>query len=170
MEPILELIAGARESVDVVSAYVSYPFTRHLGQARRRGVRVRVITPERNNKPHLARHIIHAGDRHGLELYRLPGGMSHLKAMLVDGQTLVAGSTNFDAISYHIMDELVFITSDTRFVEAFRKQVWEPDLARSVPIRSRRSLGTLLGHATVRLGEAAAAKLAFHDPEDGEDG
>ena len=44
-EPIFEAMAAARHSIDVVSAYLSYPFTDHLAAARRRGVEVRVLTP-----------------------------------------------------------------------------------------------------------------------------
>ncbi|HSG47420.1 MAG TPA: phosphatidylserine/phosphatidylglycerophosphate/cardiolipin synthase family protein, partial [Longimicrobiales bacterium] len=129
LEPVVSLIQGATRSVDVVSAYLSHPFTRHLADARRRGVRVRVLTPARNNKSNLARHVIHQGHRRGLEVFKYAGGMSHMKAMLVDDTTLVAGSSNFDSMSYHILEELVFITRDPRFVEPFRTRVWDVDLA-----------------------------------------
>ena len=58
LAPLLEAIRSARYRVDVASAYLSHPFTGLLGEARRRGVRVRVLTPERNNKANLARHVL----------------------------------------------------------------------------------------------------------------
>ena len=56
--PVVDAIRSAESSIDVVSAYVSHPFTRYLADAASRGVHVRVLTPAENNKSNLARHII----------------------------------------------------------------------------------------------------------------
>ena len=159
MAPVLEAVHGARDSIDVQSAYLSHPFTDHLAAARRRGVRVRILTPAENNKGNLARHILQTASRQGFEVYR-HHGMSHLKAMLVDDELLVAGSSNFDFMSYHILEELVVLTRDPQAVEAYRALVWGPDLAASEAAVPRRSLGTRLGHASIRLGAGVAALLA----------
>lgn len=160
LAPILEAVREARHSIDVASAYLSHPFTAHLAAARRRGVRVRVLTPAENNKGNLARHILHSAHRHGFEVSRYAGGMSHLKAMLIDGETLVAGSSNFDFMSYHILEELVVITRDPAVVAAFVERVWKPDLAAALPGRVRASVGTRLGNASVRVGAGLAGLLA----------
>ena len=123
LEPLFEAMAAARQSIDVVSTYLSYPFTDHLAAARRRGVRVRVITSELNNKPNLARHILQTAHRHGFDVFQY-GGMSHLKAMLIDDALLIAGSSNFDFMSYHILEELLVMTRNRVMVEAFVEQVW----------------------------------------------
>ena len=159
--PLLDVVSGARESIDVVSAYLSHPFTDHLARACRRGVRVRVLTPSRNNKSNLARHILETAHRSGFEVYRYPGGMSHMKAMLVDGEVLVAGSSNFDFMSYHILEELVVITRHSGMIADFTRRVWLQDVAGLDPVRVRSSLGTRLGDAAVRVGAALAGTLAL---------
>ena len=163
IEPIFEAMAAARHSIDVVSAYLSYPFTDHLAAARRRGVEVRVLTPRRNNKPNLARHILQTAHRHGFHVFR-HGGMSHLKAMLIDDVLLIAGSSNFDFLSYHILEELVVMTRNRTMIDAFVEQVWAPDLRSARRAYIRPSRGTRLGHAAVRVGAAVAGMLALPEP------
>jgi cardiolipin synthase len=161
MRPVLDAVDGARHSIDVASAYLSHPFTRHLARARARGVRVRVITPAENNKSNLARHILEVAHRKGLEVHRYRGGMSHMKAMLIDGDVLVAGSSNFDFMSLHVLEELVVMTRDPGMINAFLNRVWRPDLAGALPARAGSSLGTRLGHAAVRVGAVLASTLAL---------
>jgi cardiolipin synthase A/B len=159
--PVLGAISEAKRSIDLVSAYLSHPVTHHLARASSRGVSVRIITPEHNNKPNLARHILELARRHHFQIYRHRGGMSHMKAMLVDGELLIAGSSNFDFMSYHILEELVVMTRDRRMIDAYVNRVWTPDLARALPTKPRSSLGTRLGHAAVLVGEAAARAVAL---------
>jgi cardiolipin synthase len=161
LRPILDAIDGANHSIDVVSAYLSHPFTRHLARARARGVEVRVLTPSRNNKSNLARHVIEAGYRGGFDVLCYQGGMSHMKAMVIDGDQLVAGSSNFDFLSYHILEESIVMTRDRHMIEAFTDRVWSPDLARALRQPARSTIGTRIGNAAVRLGAAAASRLAI---------
>jgi cardiolipin synthase len=161
IQPVIDVVTGARRSIDVVSAYLSHPFTDHLASARRRGVRVRVLTPSRNNKSNLARHILETACRSGFDVYRYAGGMSHLKAMLVDDEVLVAGSSNFDFMSYHILEELLVVTRDPGMIHDFARRVWSPDVAGVAPVPVRSSVGTRLGDAAVRLGAAVAGTLAL---------
>jgi cardiolipin synthase len=161
MRPILEGMSSARRSIDVVSPYLSHPFTEHLGAACRRGVRVRVLTPRENNKANLARHILHTAHLYGFEVFHHPHGMSHMKAMLIDDELLVVGSSNLDFMGYHILEDVLVMTRDRAMVDAFIKRVWEPDLASASPICVRPSAGTLLGHAAVRIGALVASALAL---------
>lgn len=158
MGPVVDAVARAERSIDVVSAYLSSPFTDHLADARARGVHVRVLTPEQNNKSNLARHILEVAHRSGFEVFR-GAGMSHLKAMVIDDELLIVGSSNFDFMSYHILEELVVMTREPRMLAAFVERVWRPDLARAVAMRVRSSRGTRLGHAAVRLGACVAGTL-----------
>lgn len=158
--PILEAIASAERSIDVISAYLSHPFTERLGAARRRGARVRVLTPERNNKPNLARHILYTAARHGFDVFHVPG-MSHLKAMVVDDERLIAGSSNFDFMSYHILEELVVMTKSPEVVAEFRARVWNPDFARATRAEPRVTLSTGYADRMVRLGATVAGLLAL---------
>ena len=167
MRPIFDAIRGARATIDVSSAYVSYPFTIALAQAIARGVRVRVLTPEENNKSNLARHILEASCRYGFEVLRYVGGMSHMKAMVIDDETLIAGSSNFDFMSYHILEELVVMTRDTQILSEFKERVWNPDLQSARAMVPRSSPGTRLGHAAVRIGAAVASSMALPQGEPG---
>jgi len=159
--PVLEAIEGAGESIDVVSAYLSTPFTKYLARARQRGVRVRVLTPAHNNKGNLARHVIEAATRYRFEIIRYPGRMNHLKAMVIDDELLVAGSSNFDFMSYHILEELVFLTRDSGLLASFRRRVWDPDTEGSPHFIPRSSIGTRLGHRAIRAAAALAGLLAL---------
>jgi cardiolipin synthase len=159
MRPIVEAVNGAARSIDVVSPYLSTPFTDHLAAARARGVRVRVLTPAQNNKGNLARHILEVARRSGFEVYRRDG-MSHMKAMVIDAELLIVGSSNFDFMSYHILEELVVMTRDRDMLDAFVSRAWEPDLKAARRARAVSSRGTRLGDVAVRLGACLAWALA----------
>lgn len=159
--PVLSLIANAAGSVDVVSAYLSEPFTTALGEASRRGVHVRVLTPSENNKPNLSRHVIQAAHRYGFEVLRYHGGMSHMKAMVIDEEVLIAGSTNFDFMSYHILEEYVLISRDEALLTAFRDLIWAPDATRATALLPPRSAATRWGDLAVRTGARLAGWLAL---------
>jgi phosphatidylserine/phosphatidylglycerophosphate/cardiolipin synthase-like enzyme len=85
--------------------------------------------------------------------------MSHLKAMVIDGELLVVGSSNFDFMSYNVLEELVVMTRDPRMLAAFDDRVWRPDLAGAARMRLRSSRGTKLGDAAVRFGALVAGTL-----------
>ena len=71
--------------------------------------------------------------------------------------------SNFDFMSYHILEEHVVMSRDRELLRQFRNRVWLPDVAsaKAEPVRS--SLGTRLGDAGVRLGAALAARLALEE-------
>ncbi len=121
-----------------------------------------MLTPGRNNKSNLARHILEEAHRYGFEVHRYGGGMSHMKAMLIDGQVMVAGSSNFDFMSFNILEELVVMTRDRGMIEAFQDRVWKPDVLGSRVASVRSSIGTRLGHAAVRLGALVAGLLSIN--------
>jgi cardiolipin synthase len=163
--PVADAIRGARSVIRITSPYLSYPFTIYLGQAILRGVRVQILTPDRNNKSNLARHILEHGARNGLEVLRYHGGMSHMKAMLIDDELLVTGSSNFDFMSYHILEEHVVMSRDPELIGQFRSRVWNPDAAAAVVGSVKSSIGTRLGDVSVRLGSALAGALALTEEE-----
>jgi len=162
--PLLGALEGVLRSVDIVSAYLSPPFTDVLGRAAERGVRVRLLTPARNNKPNLARHALSAARRHAFQVMRYPGRMNHMKAMVLDDELLVAGSSNFDFMSYHILEELFVLTRDRDVLDAFRRRVWNVDTSCARAVVHAPSLGTRLGHGAVVLGSILARSLAL--PQD----
>jgi cardiolipin synthase len=165
--PVIDAIESARSTIDVVSAYLSEPFTGYLSRAAKRGVRVRVLTPSQNNKANLARHVLERAARGGFEILRYHGGMSHMKAMVIDDDRLVAGSTNFDFMSYNVLEEHIIVTRDPGLVAAFRQRVWNPDARNSESVVPASSVGTKLGDLAIRVGAGIAARLALPQGDPG---
>lgn len=159
-KPLVDAIGAARSTIDVVSAYLSYPFTTYLADATARGVRVRILTPADNNKPNLSRHIIERSRRHKFEIFKYKGGMNHMKAMLIDSEHLVSGSSNFDFMGITLLEEHLVLTRKREIVEDFRKRVWEPEISGAVAARSVSSVSNRLGDVAVMAGAFLASRFA----------
>ena len=127
-EKVLKLIDEAQASIFVESPYITFPFYDHLREARRRGVRVTIVTPRTNNWSHFADYARWEATRCAIDLRLYQKGMSHLKAMLVDDQHLIVGSSNFDLLSYRIYQEIVAIISDPQVIADFRDRIMNVDL------------------------------------------
>jgi cardiolipin synthase len=124
-------IASARERIEIVSPYLSFPFVERLGDAAARGVEVELVAPLGNNKPMVRHYLFQAAPKAGIRL-RLSPGMFHLKAMLIDDRLLVLGSSNFDFPSYYSMEELLAFLTDPALIADFRAEVLEPLAAGAV--------------------------------------
>ena len=57
--------------------------------------------------------------------------MSHLKAIIVDDEILIAGSTNFDFASYFLEQEYCAVIRDSATVSAFKSKVVDDAMASS---------------------------------------
>ena len=125
---VLKLIDRAERSIFVESPYITFPFYERLREAALRGVQVKVVTPEQNNWRLFRNYARLESARSGIDL-RLYRGMSHLKAMLIDEEYLVGGSSNFDYLSYRLYQEIVAIFTDRELINDFRRRVMRPDLA-----------------------------------------
>ena len=123
--PILDLIANARQSIELVSAYPTFPFVDALAAVAARGVSVRLYTPRPNNKPVIRDYLMGVARRSGLDI-RLTPMMTHAKAMLVDGAALVVGSSNFDFVSHRANAEYVVTIRDPDLIQAFTARLLEP--------------------------------------------
>ena len=130
-QKVLSLIAQAQSSIFIASPYISFPFYDHLKEASRRGVPVTILTPQTNNWRYFTDYARWESARCGIDLRLYKKGMSHLKAMLVDDQYLVVGSSNFDFLSYRIYEEIVAVITDAEVIESFRSQVMVEDLRNS---------------------------------------
>jgi cardiolipin synthase len=126
---VLDLIDGAQHSVFVESPYITFPFYERLRAATHRGVTVKMVTPEQNNWRFFANYARLESARSEIDLRLFQGGMSHLKAMLIDGEHLIAGSSNFDYLSYRIHQELLAVITNPKIVADFSQRVMTPDLA-----------------------------------------
>ena len=131
-EPVLGLIREARESIVVQSAYLTFPCFDYLAEAADRGVAVTLVTPKDNNKPRMSAYAEWAAARAGVTVRLSEGRMSHIKAMLVDDEALVVGSSNFDYLSFHTNQEVLAIVRSPEVIAQYKRDVLEPDLAYSV--------------------------------------
>ncbi|MCU1267126.1 MAG: hypothetical protein JWM21_3444 [Acidobacteria bacterium] len=138
---VLDLIGAARTSIFIASPYISFPFYDHLRDAGRRGVAVTMLTPQTNNWRYFTDYAKWESARCGIKLRLYKKGMSHLKAMLVDDQFLVVGSSNFDFLSYRVYEEIVAVITEPNVIASFREQVMLPDLRNSERIEEQIEVG-----------------------------
>jgi len=133
---VLSALDDAREEIHVECAYLTSPFLERLGEASRRGVEVTVVAPEANNWG-LVRDLLRwPRATRGLNVRLYRGRMTHMKALLVDGATLVLGSANFDLWSYHFQGEYLARVTDPGVVEDFRTRVAAEGLRGSRPVEA----------------------------------
>jgi phosphatidylserine/phosphatidylglycerophosphate/cardiolipin synthase-like enzyme len=129
----LEAIDRARNHIYLENSYLyNNEMILALVRARLRGVDVRVIMPGENDfaSGHSSNLVTsNFLRRHGVRVYFYPG-MSHVKALLVDGWVCF-GSANFDSLSLRLNREGNLATSDAGFAARFRRDVFETDFARS---------------------------------------
>ncbi len=151
LAPVLTLFAGARQSIEMVGAYPTRPFTDALASAAARGCTVTIHTPIANNKP-LLRDYLHDLARRspGLRLNLLPA-MTHAKAALVDGETLLFGSVNFNVASWRSNSDHLAITRDPVLIGAFEAELFAP----------ARAAGTVATAPALPLWRALRARLAL---------
>ncbi len=133
----LVAIASARRTIDIEHAYFVPDdlAIRTLLEARRRGVRIRVIVPARNDS-----RFGRAASRSrwgellaaGVEFYRYEPAMLHAKTMSVDDTFVTIGSVNFDNRSFSINDEVALNAIDRDFAEDHLR-MFDRDLDQSTP-------------------------------------
>src|SRR5256714_2503386 len=100
---VIDLIDCAERSIFVESPYITFPFYERLREASRRGVDVKIVTPEANNWSYFSNYARLESARSNIDLRLYQPGMTHLKGMLIDDRYLVAGSSNFDYLSYRML-------------------------------------------------------------------
>ena len=157
---VFDLIDGAQETIFVESPYITFPFYERLREAARRGVDVKIVTPEQNNWSYFAKYARVESARSQIDLRLDQGRMSHLKAMLIDDEFLIAGSSNFDYLSYRLYQEVLAVITTPDLIAEFRERVMLPDLAGSIAVNCQASAvdKSLLSFQT-RLLDAALTIL-----------
>jgi cardiolipin synthase len=151
---LLARLKHAKRRIDVFSPYLTFPFCEKLAEARARGVDVYVYTPLANNKGIVKDYLLWAAAKFGF-VVRLYDRMSHLKAMLIDDEALVVGSSNFDFVSWHTQAEYLAVLTAPEIVAEFRSLVLEPDDALAVDgVRGSSVRGTI-AYAMLKVAESA---------------
>jgi len=131
-QDLFDIIRQAQRSIKVISPYITWPFLDVIGEMVNKGVNVQMISPQANNKPHLMYFLQYQQQIYPFELYMYTEKMSHLKAILVDDETLIMGSSNFDFTSYFMQQELILVLRDSTVVSQFQSLVVDDATAHSV--------------------------------------
>jgi cardiolipin synthase len=128
-------IAAAQHSIDISHAYFVPDdlAVDMLLEARKRGVRVRVIVPKSSDSAFGRAASRSRWERlleAGVEFHQFTGAMFHCKTMIVDEAFVTVGSANFDNRSFSINDEVTLNLID-RSVAAEHERIFAQDLGRS---------------------------------------
>jgi cardiolipin synthase len=133
----LTAITAADRSIDIEAAYF-IPDTlmiRELESARARGVRIRILVPDKYIDSETVRISSKRGWgrllESGVEIYVYEPTMLHCKMLIFDRFMVSVGSTNFDMRSFELNDEASLNVYDAPFAQQMT-QVFERDLASSV--------------------------------------
>ncbi|HEY2805151.1 MAG TPA: phosphatidylserine/phosphatidylglycerophosphate/cardiolipin synthase family protein [Gemmatimonadales bacterium] len=132
------LADNAERSIDISDAYFVAPrrVSLSLINAARRGVRVRLLLPGRNNHPVAglaAQRIYGPLLAAGAEIHEWNGVMLHAKSLVVDGVISMVGSSNLDPLSLHRNYELNVLVSDPA-VGGKMCELFETDIAAATPV------------------------------------
>jgi cardiolipin synthase len=129
----LTAITAAETSIDIEAAYfVPDPLmTGELIKARRRGVRIRILVPDK----HIDSETVRIASKRawgpllesGVEIYEYDPTMLHCKMLIFDGTLVSVGSTNFDMRSFELNDEASLNVYDDAFAASMTR-VFEQDL------------------------------------------
>ena len=128
---IFDRIDQARRTIFIESPYLSFPFYAKLAQARDRGVEITIVSPRNNNKKSIGEYTRWESARGKFNLRLYSEKMTHLKAMLIDEEVLIMGSTNFDYLSYSSHQEIAAIVTAPDIIADFMRRVVAVDLAKT---------------------------------------
>jgi cardiolipin synthase len=129
-------IAASRRTIDLQSPYVVLDESTRwsLADARRRGVRIRILTEGEITDAKPVKYASREGYQElleqGIEIFEYQPTLMHVKAMVVDGIFSLAGSANFDNRSFELNDELTIAVADRQLAADLTRD-FEHDLTRS---------------------------------------
>jgi len=130
---LFEAIRRAQSYIYIENSYLfDSSFASALVKARRRGVDVRVILPDRCDAPGGNSGIYVTANylfNNGVKVYLYPG-MTHIKAALIDGWACF-GSANFNRLSLRRNQEINLATSDQKIAAELKQQLFETDFNKS---------------------------------------
>jgi cardiolipin synthase len=129
-------IASARHTVEIQSPYVTLDESTLWGltEARRRGVRIRMLTEGTVTDAMPVKHASRSEYQDllelGVEIAEFQPTMMHSKVLVIDGIVSLIGSANFGNRSFELNDELVVAVHDKELAAALLRD-FEADLQRS---------------------------------------
>ena len=134
----LMAITAAERSIDIEAAYFIPDdlMTRELIKARARGVRIRLLVPDK----HIDSETVRIATKRawgpllksGVEIHEYDPTMLHCKMLIFDARMVSVGSTNFDMRSFELNDEASLNVYDAEFSRRMT-EVFEEDLKLSTP-------------------------------------
>lgn len=131
------LLASACKTIHINSPYFLPDKSARaelIKAARDRGVKIKIITPGRNNNHRMtglaSQRIYGELLKEGIEIHEYEPGMIHKKSLVVDGVWSVVGSTNFDTRSFGLNDEVNLAALDEGLARRLRED-FEQELANS---------------------------------------
>ena len=132
-------IGTARKTLDIQSPYITLDESTRwsLAEARRRGVRVRIVTEGEVTDAMPVKHASRYGYQdlldQGVEIFEYQPTMMHTKALMVDGAFSVIGSANFGNRSFELNDELTVAVFDPELAASLTKD-FEADMQASTKL------------------------------------
>lgn len=162
--PLLRLFREARRSIEVISAYPTFPFVEAFAAAAARGVFTVIFTPRPTNKPIVRDYLLPRTARSGIALRLLPE-MTHVKAALIDGEALIVGSSNFDFVSYRTSADHIAVIRDGALIEQAEAQLFAPARAAAAPPDAGDNPGWrgLASTLALRTADAIIARLRHRE-------
>lgn len=132
-------IGSARKTLDIQSPYITLDESTRwsLAEARKRGVRVRMLTEgeitDAMPVKHASRFDYQELLDQGVEIYEYQPTMMHTKVVMVDGALSLIGSANFGNRSFELNDELTVAVFDPDLAGALIGD-FEKDLQASIKL------------------------------------
>ncbi len=133
----LMALAAADRTIDLTAAYFvpDELIIQALKEARERNVRVRVLLPGKHIDSTTVSLASKAGWGEllevGIEIHEYQPTMLHSKKLIVDGELVSVGSTNFDMRSFRLNDEASLNVYDPEFAQRMT-EVFEADLKNAI--------------------------------------
>ncbi len=131
-DEIFSKIKNAKKSIRLFSPYVSDPLLKYVRENVSREVKLDIVSPAINNKSIFRDILLNELKAGYFSFLEYQNRMSHLKAILIDDQILIAGSSNFDFVSYYFEQEVVLVSENIGLIQDFKNKIEKPDIKNSV--------------------------------------
>jgi len=117
---LVKLYSGASTSLDIAIYSLTHPdIVKAIGDARQRGVQVRVITDNEQAAGNTQKHAVDDLLTLGIPVkVNLHSGLMHLKMSVIDGKTATIGSYNYTLSASQQNDEVMAVVTQPAFVKS----------------------------------------------------